>query len=290
MKINRTNDYVFAKIFGDPKHKDITLSLINAVFEFEGTALLEDIEFVDRTLSPEYFDGKLSRLDISGRSKNGTKVNIEMQVVNEHNIERRTLYYWAKLYTTLEKGQDYNELTRTVTINLLNFSLLPTVDYHNMYSLYNSKQPHQLINDMEIHFIEMPKWKSTSPKEMRRLDYWVAYFTNKVSESEMEEIAMQEPTIQEALQMESLFTQDDVARRQYEQREKAIMDYNSAMSAAKRIGLHEGRQEGRQEGIQEGIQKNSVAVAINMLQLGLSVDIIAKSTGLSIDEIKQLQR
>lgn len=50
VKINRTNDYVFAKIFGDSKRRDIALSLLNAVFEFEGTTQLDDIEFLDRTI------------------------------------------------------------------------------------------------------------------------------------------------------------------------------------------------------------------------------------------------
>lgn len=273
MKINRTNDYVFAKIFGDPKNKDIALSLINSVFEFEGTELIDDITFQDRTLMPEYEDGKLSRLDILGYTKKGEKVNIEMQVINEHNMERRTLYYWSKLYTNLEKGKNYSELTRTVTINILNFDLLPCDMYHSMYGLYNLQNQHLLTKDLEIHFIEMPKWQLRNAKEMKRLDRWLAYFTNKLSDEEMEAIVMREPAIQKAIQIESMFTTDQILRREYEQREKAIMDYNSAMTAARRIGGKE----------------REIEIALSMLKSNLPLEMISEHTKLSIISIQRLK-
>ena len=54
LAINRTNDAVFKTIFANEKHKDITLSLINAVFEFEGTGQIQDITFLDRELDAEF--------------------------------------------------------------------------------------------------------------------------------------------------------------------------------------------------------------------------------------------
>ena len=77
-RINRTNDAVFKAVFA--KHPQITISLINAFFEFQGTELIEDIEFIDREMDADEYEGKESRLDILGRTASGTKVNIEMQV------------------------------------------------------------------------------------------------------------------------------------------------------------------------------------------------------------------
>ena len=50
LNLNRTNDAVFKTIFANQQHKDITLSLINAVFEFQGTGQIKDITFIDREL------------------------------------------------------------------------------------------------------------------------------------------------------------------------------------------------------------------------------------------------
>lgn len=82
---------------------------------------------------------------------------------------------------------------------------------------------------------------------MKRLDRWLAYFTNRVTSEEMEAIVMGEPAIQKAIEIESLFTKDQILCREYEQREKAIMDYNSAMFASFRIGYNKGLEDGRRE-------------------------------------------
>lgn len=199
---------------------------------------------------------------------------------NKHNMQRHTLYYWSKLYTNLEKGKEYTELARTVTINILCFKPLPGELYHSMYGVYNARNQHLLTKDLEIHFIEMPKWKFQSIKEMKRLDRWLAYFTNRVSGEEMEEIAMREPAIQKAIEMESIFIKDQILRREYEQREKAIMDYNSAMSAERRIGYSEGRE--------EGIEESRRGTALTMLENHLSMEMISECLGISADEVRPL--
>lgn len=241
--INRTNDRVFKTIFGSEAHKKITLNLINAVFEFEGVEQIDDIEFLERQFDPKHEFAKLSILDIRSKTKDGVKINIEMQVVNEKNYRRRSLYYWAKLYCDdLQAGQNYNDLTSTIMINLLSFKLLDCEDYHSMYSVYNIKNMDQLSDDMKIHIVEIPKWKVKNIKEMKRLDKWLAYFSNKVSKEEMEAIAMSEPAIQEAIRAESIFTQDDRMRYEYQQREKEIRDYRSELESYKMEGIKEGKE------------------------------------------------
>ena len=54
-------------------------------------------------------------------------------------------------------------------------------------------------------------------------------------------------------------------------------------------GLQTGRQEGRQEGLQEGRQKGRQETALKLIENGIDITIISKSTGLSIDEIKALK-
>ena len=53
------------------KNSDITLSLINSVFEFQGSTLISDIEIIDGILDAEEEDGKESRLNLLGRSPDG---------------------------------------------------------------------------------------------------------------------------------------------------------------------------------------------------------------------------
>lgn len=77
-------------------------------------------------------------------------------------------------------------------------------------------------------------------------------------------------------------SQDEEKRIEYEARQKAIRDYNHLM--------HHSKQEGIKEGIKEGRYKEKLETAKSFLNLGLKPEMIAKGTGLSIEEINQLQK
>ena len=84
---------------------------------------------------------------------------------------------------------------------------------------------------MELHFLEVPKFQKKPVKEMTRIERWLAYFSNKLDEKEMEELAMQETAIHTALDAASIFMQDENERLAYLNREMAIMDYESDKAA-----------------------------------------------------------
>lgn len=85
-------------------------------------------------------------------------------------------------------------------------------------------------------------------------------------------MAMREPAIKEALQAESMFMQDDIERRKYEQREKAIRDYEAAMSAM----------------FSEGEMKAKLENAAAMLEDGVSIEKVAQYTRLLKEQIIKL--
>ncbi len=277
-KYNPLNDYMFKYVFGREEHKKITLSFLNAILGLEGEKKLTDIRFQDRDFDPSNVEGKPARLDIYGIVSDGSHINIEMQVVNLHNMERRTLYYWAKMYESdLKIGDEYEQLHRTITINILRFNLLPQEEPHSMYSIYNQATGHRLTDDLEIHFLEIPKAKQRNVKEMHRLERWLAYFSNKTNAKELEELAMSDAAIRDALQAESVFMQDAVERRKYEQREKALMDYYSGIKAWRRKGLEEGKAEGRAELVR------------SLLSAGTPLEYIRKATGWTEEQILKLK-
>ena len=54
-------------------------------------------------------------------------------------------------------------------------------------------------------------------------------------------------------------------------------------------GLEEGLAKGREEGLEEGREERNLEVAINLLQLGTPCDIVAKATGLSMEDVAKLK-
>ena len=63
-------------------------------------------------------------------------------------------------------------------------------------------------------------------------------------------------------------------------------DTHNQIEYAKETGLEEGLAKGREEGREE----RNLEVAINFLQLGTPCEIVAKATGLSVEEVLKLQK
>ena len=62
-------------------------------------------------------------------------------------------------------------------------------------------------------------------------------------------------------------------------------DTHNQIEYAKKTSLEEGLAKGREEGREE----RNLEVAINLLQLGTPCEIVAKATGLSLEEVTKLK-
>ena len=55
------------------------------------------------------------------------------------------------------------------------------------------------------------------------------------------------------------------------------------------IGRAEGLEEGLSKGREEGREDAKQQIAINLLQLGTSCEVVAKATGLSVEDVTKLK-
>lgn len=129
--------------------------------------------------------------------------------------------------------------------------------------------------------MEIPKFKLKDIRKMRASETWIAYFSGKYDDKELEELSMNKPIMKKVMDFERSFLMDKIQRREYEQREKALRDYYSYMGESYEDGYDKGKLEGKQEGISE--------IALNLLRLGANMEMVIKATGLSENEIRNLQ-
>jgi len=110
-RLSPKNDFVFISLFGGEDHKDLLISLLNAILDLRGEAQLLEIEIVKNLrLSQERLDEKTGVLDIRARTVAGTEINIEIQLLNQYDMEKRTLFYWSKIFTEqLKPGQNFRD-------------------------------------------------------------------------------------------------------------------------------------------------------------------------------------
>ena len=91
----------------------------------------------------------------------------------------------------------------------------------------------QLTYKLEIHFLELLKFKGKSVKDMNRMEKWAAYFSPSTPDEELKEIAESETAIREAMEVEDMFTKDEVAKRAYDKAEKFRRDQAAQLEYAR---------------------------------------------------------
>ena len=275
-------DIVFRMLFGEQKHERITKKLIEDVIE-------EKVETIELEETPylwgEQVNDKLGIIDVRARINNKNPIDIEMQIIDNHDIEKRILFYWSKLYLRqIKKGEGYEVLNRSISIIFLDYEIeklkgLPT---HTKWQIVNDKNGKiVLTEDLEIHIIEIPKINKMI--EEGRLKKWIMFLENPDGE-ETKKMAEKEKEIKEAIETLEAISSDEAKERIAELREKYIMDRKSETRTAIEKGLKQGREEGLKEGIKEGI----INMAKNMKKENIPIDVIIKVTGLNKEEIETI--
>ena len=184
-RLNPRVDLAFKKIFGVEENKDLLISLINSIVSNEDQVL--DVTLLNPYNPKNFKRDKLSILDIKARGHDGKRFNIEIQISDEADYDKRALYYWGKLYTEqLKQNEEYSSLSKAIGIHILNFLSIPeSPKYHNIFYITEKDTGIQYFKDLELHTIELNKFTKNNTEELSdivkkvrsSLDMWIAFLT-----------------------------------------------------------------------------------------------------------------
>ena len=274
-------DFVFKRIFGNEKHPNVLISFLNAVLN--PIDPIQSVELKDTTIEKSHLEDKYSRLDVKAITNKGEHINIEIQLKDEYNMIKRSLYYWSKLYEgQLENGENYQKLSRTICINLLDFNLLNHSKFHSVYRLKDCETHEELTDVMELHFIELKKMKEIQHIEeiKSKLEAWI-YFINHPESELVQKLEQVEIDIKEAKAELIRLSGDRKERERYEKRRESRLNEVSALAYAEEKGI--------QQGIEQGAKQRNIEIAKNLLDI-LDNETIALKTGLSIEEVECIRK
>ena len=238
----------------------------------------------------EYEDDKLGILDVAVSLQDGTKLDLEMQVLNFAYWTNRILFYLSKMYTgQLKKGDSYDNLKKCIHVSVLDFIHFPEDKrcYHKI-SFCDVKTGIPYTDLMELHILELRKLPEKARNE-EGVIRWMRFFNGKKKE-DFEEMAKTDQYMAEAFSELEKLSADERKRLEYEAREKAVRDYNSLMGGELRRGLERGIEEGKKQGLEQGIEQGRRALVIHMLENGMSPEDIMRVAGVSEEEINAAKK
>jgi predicted transposase/invertase (TIGR01784 family) len=292
-RLNLLNDYLFVKVMGEKGDEEQLLGFLNAVLRRTGKDRLVSVEILEnKTFTAEVIGDKSSILDLRAVLEDNTKLNIEVQLRNLGNMDRRSLFYWSREYTkSLEAGQDYLELPDVVAINIVNFEFFPTGGFHTSFHLREDRDKELILTEaLEIHFLDMVKFKAVGEKDIKNdpLHRWLAWLDQDSPQWLVEEAVRMDRAIRKAEERVAHIAGDKEALRAYEMRQMALSDWTSGVNHARREGLEEGIKTGIKRGIKEGEKQKAVEIARNLKALGVPLGQISQGTGLTESQIREL--
>lgn len=272
-KISPFNDFIFKKLFGTSGNEALLKPFLNAIFLDKDLPLVEELTILEnRELVRDFFEEKLGVIAVHAKTMTGEIINIEVQLWNEYNIVKRTLFYWSKLYTAeIKRGQKYKVLPKVITINILDFNYFDEKWVHLLFRPTADVDSTLIMNELEIHFIQLPAFRKNHEKNFKtdELERWLSFLTRTINDEELEELLVTNKDISKAYDEIKHLLSDEEVVAIAEARERQYLDYTSAIE-----GAHD-------EGVIKTIQQ--------FLPLIADDQQIAKVTGIEVPIIRKLR-
>jgi predicted transposase/invertase (TIGR01784 family) len=200
-------------------------------------------------------------------------------------MEKRTLLHWGREYTKgISAGDDYKELSKVITINIVNFDNIKVDDFHTCFHLWEDAHRNYLLTDvLEIHFINMIKFRKLKTVDITNniLERWLTFFDVNTPEKVLWEVIQMDSTINKTYELLNHVTQDKDFLREYHLREMALSDWTTGINTAFEKGIAQG--------VAQGVMQNKIEMAKASLKEGLSLEVIQKITGLATETIQSLR-
>ena len=293
--VDLRRDPGFKAVFADINNKSLLIELLNEILP-ENAQIKDIVKYLDREQIVKTAYSKKSVLDLVCVSDDLRTFDVEIQCKKDVVFFERCIYYASGFYSrSILKGEDYDKLHPVYIVSFLDF----TLDFENKAGIDSSKiiTKYTMVEESTkifapstilCIFAQLPRFKLELSECKTRRDFLFYWFKYSWSYESIPEALEDVPLIKDIVEASWIagFSQEKLEN--YEMDMKTELDYRWELKQERLEGREEGRMEGREEGREEGVKMKAFETARKMLADGLSIDLIAKYTGLSIETVGAL--
>lgn len=232
-------DVVFKMVL----QRDLALvrSMIEAIVVLP--APIASLEILNPEIPKDLAADKCVELDVRVSLENQARVDIEMQTQVPKWIAKRFLYYWAREYsTTIGRGGDYRGILPVYSILWLNEDLFPFEHFHGIFHLSEDRSRSVFCSDLEIHTLELQKFRRLSVNESPALNRWSRFLVAQ-SRDEYDRLAEEDPIMSTAKEALEQVSADPNAQNLAREREESFLLYRQGLLWERQLGRTEGKAE-----------------------------------------------
>lgn len=249
-------DFVFNTLFSKKGNESLLKDFLESILDIK----IQKIEIIpEARLERTSQKNKFGVLDLKATLNDGIVVDIEMQVNDNKDIEKRTVFYAGKLMSEqLELGEKYHKMKDIIMINILDYEFIDLPEYHTeAVTVAKKHRDYEMIQSLRYHFIELPKFRRAHPNLNNKLEQWLTFIDGM--NKELVQMAIKKNKEIKKANDELEYLSGDAELRRLE-----FLKFKAACDEASRIGyivdtsLKEGMEKGRKEGIEQGIQQGRI--------------------------------
>jgi predicted transposase/invertase (TIGR01784 family) len=283
--INPYTDFGFKKLFGEEANQDILIDFLNAVMPLESP--IAELTFSKSEQLPDNPTDRKAVFDIACVGKNGESFTVEMQKAKQLWFRDRALFYTS--FPILRQGQRGNwnfKLNPVFLVAILDFEYDAEEERRRLDRHVQLKDQDGVpfSKTLQMVFLQMPLFDKAVSELKTQKDKWLFFLKNLESFEEIPQI-LREPVFEKAFATAEYVNYPPALQEAYQNDLKAYRDNINVLETA-RI---EGEVIGEAKGRAEGEAQKALEIARSMKQEGFDPVIIAKITGLTLDEIKRLE-
>lgn len=217
LRIRMTNDYLFRALLQRNNYvlKGLVCAFLHLPYERVKTAAIANPVILGETV-----DEKTFFLDVFVTLNDYDRINLELQVLNEHNWPVRSLSYLCRSFDNLNSGEDYNDVRPAVQVGILDFTLFPDhPEFYSTYQFLNIKN-HTIYSDkIQLSVLDLTHIHlATKEDKLYQIDYWASLF-KAITWEEIKMLASKNEFIKEASETLYKLSKKDNIRLQCEARD-----------------------------------------------------------------------
>jgi predicted transposase/invertase (TIGR01784 family) len=279
--IDPLTDYGFKHIFGNEPDKDIMIDFLNALFE--GEKIIVDITYSPTEYAGEDAKEKKVLFDLTCTGADGETFIIEMQRTDQEFFKDRCVFYMSRLISAqLPRGTSNWDvpLKEVYLIGIMEFQFnnINSNYLHNI-ALINRDTGKIFYKGMGYKFLELPNFDKKESELITDLDKWF-YLLKNLSRLDKIPDFLDKRVFQKIFRIAEMSKMTKEERELYHSDVKAKSDWNAGIRYAEKKAAEQAAE-------QAGLAK-AFEIAKNLKKVGVSVELIAETTGLSIEEVEQL--
>jgi len=270
--INPLTDFGFKKLFGSEPNKNLLIDFLNELLPHQHQ--IADLTYGQNEHLGESTLDRSAIFDIYCTGKSDEKFIVEVQKAKHNYFKDRSVYYASFPIQEQAKKTNWNfKLNPIYTIGILDFEFDEHKDESDIVHLVELKNQHCEVfyDKLKFIYVELPKFKKTIEELETHFDKWL-YLLRHLSVLDEPPEKLQQAVFLQLFEIAEVANYSKEEREAYHESKKRYLDIKNVVDTA----------------LLEGEMKTLKIVARNLKSNGMSIQEIAKNTGLPESEIEVL--